>query len=158
MKTAILAALALGAAPALAQSNLGNSSKDQATSDAQRSKEDSKSTASSSSDSATPQSSTSIGDSGATADSSASAPASRSVDEVRKDKKKGIARARAAKRQRETNGAERRDPRSPSNNTAPAGDLKTDDHSSPSSTGTTDQSSSGSSSPGSTPVTDSTSK
>jgi hypothetical protein len=135
MKIAILAALALGAAPAFAQVNLGNSSKDQATSDAQRTKEDSKSTASSSTDPATPQSSdssatakssdssisakssdssTSIGDSGATADSKASADTkSPGVDQVRKDKKKGVARARAAKRQREKSGAKAVDPRAP---------------------------------------------
>jgi len=76
------------------------------------------------------------------------------VDQVRKDKKKGIARARAAKRQREKSGAEHWDPRSPSNNTAASGGLKTDDRTSPSSTGQDQGSSSGTTS---TPS-DSTSK
>src|SRR5207237_8706276 len=48
-------------------------------------------------------SSADIGDSAAAADSKASSPAKgeRSVDQVRKDKKKGLARARAATRQRD---------------------------------------------------------
>src|SRR6184192_2650025 len=156
MRIAILAALLFAAAPAFAQSNLGNTQKDSATSDAQRNKEDSSQTANPSSSSATPSSDTSssakssdssipakgsapsVGDSGAAADSSAasSSPSKESsVDQVRKDKKKGIARARAAKRQREKSGAEHWDPRSPSNNTAASGGLKTDDRTSPSSTG-----------------------
>src|SRR5207237_6591857 len=128
MRMAIPAALLLTAAPAFAQSNLGNTQKDSATSDVQRNKEDSSQTANSSSTSATPSSdsssaskswdsSASVGDSGATADSRASSSSpskARSVDEVRKDKQKGIARARAAKRQREKSGAEHWDPRSPS--------------------------------------------
>jgi len=125
MRIAILAALALGAAPAFAQVNLGNSQKDSATSDAQRTKEDKSSTSSSTSSTATmpgsdsssaakssdssisaKSSDSSIGDSAATADSQAAAKQERSADAVRQDKKKGIARARAAKREREKSGAE----------------------------------------------------